>query len=137
MADTIIKETLQKHGCRFKEISRGESSIYEDDATVWFDNPQNSTLTMRLTTFNEENLCRKLKKRTPAEVQASIQVLQMIRAFGDTIRAVGRVPSGELYARVMPSGITIQEYEKVIGILKGCKLIKEVHNELIWIGLPK
>lgn len=136
MENTAVKETLEKHGCRFKDITKGENSIYDNDATVWFDNPQNSTLTMRLATFNEENLCRKLGKRSPAEVQASIQCLQMIRAFGDTIRAVGRVPSGELYARVMPH-MSLEQYQKVIGILKGCKLIKEVHNELIWIGLPK
>jgi hypothetical protein len=69
--------------------------------------------------------------------QAQIRVgLDVILAIGDAIRELGEVPNGHLYARVM-SKLSLGEYEKVIGILKGAGLIKESANLLTWIGPAK
>lgn len=63
----------------------------------------------------------------------AIRILYFVEGIGEAIRGVGRVPSGHLYAQVMGK-MTLEQYERVIGILKGTKLIKEESNDLIWIG---
>jgi hypothetical protein len=57
-------------------------------------------------------------------------------AMADTIRDLGRVPSGELYARVM-GHMNMATYNRVIGSLKAAGLVEEKSFELIWTGPAK
>lgn len=61
--------------------------------------------------------------------------LGIVRALGDTIRELGRVPSGHLYAVGMAS-LTLEQYTRAIDTLKRAGLVAEKNHELIWIG-PK
>lgn len=54
-------------------------------------------------------------------------------AMGETIRELGRVPSGHLYAAVM-SKMSLQCYQQLIGVLKNAGLVREESHELIWCG---
>lgn len=66
---------------------------------------------------------------TKPEVAAAINA---VKAIADAIRELGSVPSGEFYARV--SGyLTIGQYEKVIGLLKGAGLVRETNHVLTWV----
>ncbi len=57
--------------------------------------------------------------------------------IAEAIRALGSVPSGHLYARLM-SHFSFEEYEQLIGILKSAKLVKEEESHLlVWIGAEK
>lgn len=67
------------------------------------------------------------------KVDAAIEV---VRALSDCIQDLGRVPSGELYARVM-AYLNINAYNAAIDSLKIAKLVEEKNHELIWIGPPK
>ncbi len=62
--------------------------------------------------------------------KAAVLVLGTV---AEAIRDLGRVPSGHLYARLMPY-MSLDTYNGVIATLKRCKLVKEVSHELIWIG---
>ena len=68
-----------------------------------------------------------------------LAVRDAIRAIGETIRdlsaasPLGGVPSGELYAHLMPT-LTIEQYTAVIGLLKGAQLVEERAHLLVWIG---
>jgi hypothetical protein len=65
-----------------------------------------------------------------AEIAATLQI---VKAVADTIRDLGSVPSGHLYAQLM-SSLTLEQYQRVIDLLKRAGLVKEVHYELTWIG---
>ena len=58
--------------------------------------------------------------------------IETIRVIADTIRDLGTVPSGELYAHVMEH-LTIQQYTKVIDILKRTGLVTESGHLLRWV----
>lgn len=59
--------------------------------------------------------------------------LAVIKAVADAVRELGRVPSGNIYAVVMGS-LSLEQYERVLGILKDAGLIEETAgHELIWI----
>lgn len=64
------------------------------------------------------------------------RAFQMAAIVGDTIQALQRVPSGELYARVM-GHMDLVTYNGIIGTLKSIELVSEKNHELIWIGPPK
>jgi len=66
---------------------------------------------------------------TKEKVAAAIN---MVKAVADAIKDLGRVPSGTLYAALMPSGIAIDEYNGIIGILKRASIIREEYHELVW-----
>ena len=66
------------------------------------------------------------------QIQASIQITVTI---GQTICALGSVPSGELHAQVMGK-LSLESYSNVIEMLKKAKLVKESNHLLTWIG-PK
>lgn len=69
-----------------------------------------------------------------ARVKAQIQA---IVALSDTIRELGSVPSGHLYAQVMQY-MTIDFYNSAIGILKNAKVVEESDAHLLtWIGPAK
>jgi hypothetical protein len=60
--------------------------------------------------------------------------LRIIQAIAEAIREAGKIPSGHLYAVLMEKGITIEQYENIIGLLKRTGLVKESASVLIWVG---
>jgi len=55
-------------------------------------------------------------------------------AVGEAIRELGSVPSGEMYAQLMPK-LSIEDYEGIIRILVNAKLVKRSHSHMLtWIG---
>ena len=70
-----------------------------------------------------------MKTDQKAQVTAA---LEAVRAVADAIRELKRVPSGHLYAIVMPH-LSLESYEKIIGTLKGAGLVREEFHELIWV----
>lgn len=62
--------------------------------------------------------------------------VQIAKAVAEAIQELDRVPSGELYARLM-GHMSLATYEKIIGTLKSAGLVEEKHHELIWIGPEK
>lgn len=59
------------------------------------------------------------------------QAIQTLKAVADAIKELGSVPSGELYARLM-GHMSIQTYDKIIGILANGQIIRKESNLLIW-----
>ncbi len=71
---------------------------------------------------------------TKAELNAGTR---MIIAVSETIRECGECPSGVLYAGLM-SKVSLEGYEKILGILTNAGLIEVSKSHLItWIGGPK
>ena len=64
------------------------------------------------------------------EIAAAINVLKIL---SETIRELGRVPNGELWAGCM-SKLSFNDYTQAINIIKGAGIVKEENNVLIWIG---
>lgn len=67
------------------------------------------------------------------KVERTKAAVMIIKAIADTIKELGRIPNGHLYAQVMGK-LSYADYCKAIEILKGGKLITESNSELIWIG---
>lgn len=60
--------------------------------------------------------------------------LALIQAIAETIRECGSAPSGVLYAGLMGK-VSLEGYNKIIGILKGAGLVREDESHLLhWIG---
>ena len=74
-------------------------------------------------------------KLTGVTNEQIVAAFGILLAIGDTIQALGSVPSGELYARVMGK-VDIGTYNAAIDKLKSCDLITESAHVLTWIG-PK
>lgn len=72
---------------------------------------------------------------TPPLTDKEVAALALVRAFSDVIRALGEVPSGHLYERVM-SKMTLEQYDLVIDVMLHAKLIERKNHLLKWIG-PK
>lgn len=70
-----------------------------------------------------------------SEDKFTYAAIQLIRAVGDTIRDLGEVPSGHLYARLMDR-INERTYNAIIDQLKRAKLVEQRGYRLIWIGPP-
>jgi hypothetical protein len=69
---------------------------------------------------------------TTEEVLAGIRA---IAAVAETVRELGRVPSGTVYAALMSKGVTFSGYEKILGILDRAGLVRQTQgHELVWIG---
>lgn len=58
--------------------------------------------------------------------------VQVIKAIADAIRELGSVPSGHLYAQLMGK-MSLECYERIIGILKNTGLVNENNHLLIWV----
>lgn len=55
-------------------------------------------------------------------------------AIADTIRDLKRIPSGHLYALLMPK-MSLAEYDSCIGILERAGVVRKTSShELVWIG---
>lgn len=70
-------------------------------------------------------------KPTTAQVKGAIGVLL---AVSETVRTLGRVASGELYALLNAKGVSLEAYESIIRTLKNTGLISESGHELRWTG---
>jgi hypothetical protein len=58
-------------------------------------------------------------------------------AVAEAIRELGEVPSGHLYARVMPY-VSASAYDRILGILIEAKLVRRSGSHLLtWIGPAK
>lgn len=75
-------------------------------------------------------------ERAKLSTEKARAALAVVAAVAEVIRELGTVPSGDLYARVM-GHISLEEYEKLIGILKGTGLVSESAHQLKWIGSEK
>lgn len=61
-------------------------------------------------------------------------VVKAIAAVAETIRELGQIPSGHLYAQVL-GFMSFESYGKVIGVLKGAGLVEETPTHLLrWVG---
>jgi len=58
--------------------------------------------------------------------------LQIIHAISESIRELGSIPSGHLYAQVM-GHLSLEEYNAIIKILVNAGLVKESNHVLTWI----
>lgn len=68
---------------------------------------------------------------TKAEINAAMKV---VAAIGLAIYEAKEIPSGHLYATVMGT-VTLDQYEKIIGMLKDQKLVAETPAHLLrWVG---
>lgn len=66
---------------------------------------------------------------TKQNVQSAIQIA---KAVADTIREAGSVPSGHLYA-VLCGLLTLEQYQRVIEVLKSTGLVIESNHLLTWV----
>lgn len=64
------------------------------------------------------------------------QAVAVVAAIAETIREVGEIPSGQLYASLMPSGCTFPQYESILGVLKRAGLVSVESHVVRWVG-PK
>lgn len=59
--------------------------------------------------------------------------LAFTMAVAETIRELGEVPSGHLYARLMDR-LSLASYDAIITSLKNAKLVEEKSHVLRWVG---
>jgi hypothetical protein len=69
---------------------------------------------------------------TNEDVKRAIALLQIV---AEAIMDAGEIPSGHLYAAVM-SHMTIEGYERCIGMLVAGKVVVKRGDLLVWVG-PK
>lgn len=61
-------------------------------------------------------------------------LITMLKEFCEVIRLAGTIPSGTLYASVMPL-LSLDQYQNCIDVLKRTNLVIETsHHLLIWNG---
>ena len=65
-----------------------------------------------------------------AQEKAAVAI---VVAIGETIKDLGSVPSGHLYAQLM-GRMSLETYNKVIGLLVKTGAVKEENHLLTWIG---
>ena len=70
---------------------------------------------------------------TTTQIQGAIKV---VAAIAETIRELGSIPSGHLYAQLM-GRMTIEQYNGVIDTLKNAGLVREESHLLIWDLKPE
>jgi len=65
---------------------------------------------------------------TTTQIQGTIKV---VAAIAETIRELGSIPSGHLYAQLV-GRMTLEQYNGVIDTLKNAGLVREEAHLLIW-----
>ena len=58
--------------------------------------------------------------------------LSLVVAVAETVKDLGQVPSGHLYAALMHQ-MTLDQYIKVVNIMKRAGMVKENNNLLTWV----
>jgi hypothetical protein len=71
-----------------------------------------------------------MNQETSAQVKAAVQV---VVAIGETIKELGSIPSGHLYAQLM-GRMSLDTYNKIIGVLVKTGAVKEEGYLLTWVG---
>lgn len=69
---------------------------------------------------------------TRDEIRMATEIVFLIR---DAIRDVGSIPSGHLYAQLMPY-MSLGLYMQIIKLLKDSGVIREENHLLIYVGRP-
>jgi hypothetical protein len=59
--------------------------------------------------------------------------IKLVQAIADTIKDLGSVPSGHLYAHLMGL-VDLDSYNKIINILKESGRVKEENYMLTWVN---
>jgi hypothetical protein len=67
---------------------------------------------------------------TKDDVKAALAV---VAAVTETIRELGEVPSGHLYARLM-GRMSLETYNQIIQTIKNTGLVSETGHVLKWVG---
>lgn len=70
------------------------------------------------------------KKIDSAQTKAAVSVLL---TMAETIRELGSTPAGVLYAH-MCGVISLEDFQRVVAILKGAELVTEKNHVLMWVG---
>lgn len=73
-----------------------------------------------------------LNPTTPSKAQV-LAAFQATTALAESIRTLGEVPSGHLYAQVC-AHMDLPTYERIIATLKNAGLVSESAHLLKWIG---
>jgi hypothetical protein len=60
-------------------------------------------------------------------------MFEVIKGFAQLIKALGSVPSGELYARVMDK-LSLDSYQAIIGYLEAAELVEVKNHVITWVG---
>ena len=64
----------------------------------------------------------------------AIAIVRVAHAVAETIRELGQVPSGHLYARLM-GVMELHQYEQVIDLLVDARLVERDRSHLLrWVG---
>lgn len=72
-------------------------------------------------------------KTMNATTQQIVSSIQATAAIAETIRMVGSIPSGHLYAQLL-GRMSFEAYEAIIAMLKRAGLVAEENNVLRWVG---
>jgi len=67
---------------------------------------------------------------TKEQVKTAVEI---VLAVGDAIRELEEVPSGHLYAHLQ-GRLTLEEYTRIISILKNAGLVTETSHLLRWVA---
>lgn len=59
------------------------------------------------------------------------KIIAAIETVRELIKTAGEVPSGHLYAMLMPHGMTLDAYNKIIGILKAGGMVREEQSHML------
>ena len=69
-----------------------------------------------------------------SKTSEAIAAVRVAHAVAETIRELGEVPSGHLYARLM-GVMELRQYEQVIDLLVDARLVERTPSHLLrWIG---
>jgi hypothetical protein len=66
-------------------------------------------------------------------MKQEMAALKILQAVAETIREMGEVPSGVLYAHLMGM-VDLETYTALIGILKRAGVVQESGHVLRWTG---
>ena len=69
-----------------------------------------------------------------SKTEEALKAVRVAHAVAETIRNLGEVPSGHLYARLM-GVMDLQQYRQVIDLLVDARLVERTASHLLrWIG---
>lgn len=60
--------------------------------------------------------------------------MQTVMAVAEAIKTAESIPSGHLYALLMSKGISLSDYQAILGILTRGNLVEDNGHLLTWIG---
>lgn len=65
---------------------------------------------------------------------AAAAILEIIKTVMDLVKAAGEIPSGHLYAQLMPMGCQLRQYQQIESILIGSGKVRKSGDLLTWVG---